>query len=84
MYCYRWRRQETGHNLDRLIKQSPLLIHCPDFDEAGLKAVSIWQNYPQYLRYPTPFAKSVGDAYLQGLSVRDWILGALKDTRTGN
>ncbi len=59
--------------LDGLIRRSPKVIHVPDYDDAGAASIPFWAKYSNSKLYCTPREKSVGDAYLTGLDLRNWI-----------
>ena len=67
--------------LDGLIRSSPLIIHVPDYDDAGAASISFWRGYSNYKLYCTPKEKSVGDAYQAGVDLHHWITQAI---RSGN
>lgn len=59
--------------------KSPLLLFALDFDEAGKKAFSYWRStYANLRAWPAPLAKSPGDAYLKGVSLKEWVLDGIE------
>lgn len=65
-----------------LIKATPTVFFCPDFDVAGAVAWERWAKmFPHVRRLLTPSAKSAGDAILEGLDLRKWINEALAGGR---
>lgn len=63
---------------DQLIKQTSIVLFCPDFDKAGAIAWMKWKNiYPNIHRVFTPEEKSVGDAFISELNLREWIQPSL-------
>ena len=63
---------------DALLRTTPKILFCPDFDEAGAKAWMKWKKWFSNIeRILTPFEKSAGDAYLNGMNLRKWILNTL-------
>lgn len=63
---------------DALLRTTPKILFCPDFDEAGAKAWMKWKKWFSNIeRILTPFEKSAGDAYLTGMNLREWILNTL-------
>lgn len=67
---------------DQLIKKTPTVLFCPDFDKAGLKAWKRWKDmFPDIHRILTPDEKGPGDAYLAGVNIRSWIIGKLDEIK---
>ena len=67
------------YQTDLFLRGVPNLFFCPDFDEAGKKAWDSWKaKYPTIRRLLTSSSKSAGDAFLEGLDLRNWIVNALK------
>jgi len=63
---------------DSLLRTTPTIIFCPDFDKAGAAAWYRWQKmYPHTKRILTPDGKAPGDALIAGVDLREWILDAL-------
>lgn len=63
-----------------LLDRTPTLLFCPDFDVAGKKAWDKWKRlFPNTRILLTPETKSAGDAHLEGLDLREWILEELED-----
>jgi hypothetical protein len=59
---------------DKLLKNTSKLIFCPDFDAAGATAWVKWRKmFPVMKRVLTPDAKSVGDYFVAGGNLREWI-----------
>lgn len=64
---------------DLLLKETPLILFLPDFDEAGAIAWVKWKKkFPRIHRVLTPLEKSAGDAFLAGVNLREWIMGNLE------
>lgn len=57
------------------LKQVPLVLLSLDFDEAGKKHYTFWMKlYPNLSPWPSPFAKSPGDAITTfSIDVLKWI-----------
>lgn len=61
------------------LKQAPLILLSLDFDEAGKKRYAFWMTlYPNLRPWPTPCAKSLGDAVtIFSIDVLKWINSGL-------
>lgn len=67
---------------NELLKKTPIIFFCPDFDEAGALAWVRWKKmFPGIHRILTPDGKSAGDAYLAGVDLREWIMANLTEIR---
>jgi DNA primase len=56
------------------LQRSPLILFALDFDLPGKKAYTYWKSlYSNLFVWPTPYAKSVGDAFQRGCDLRKWI-----------
>lgn len=67
---------------DQLMRNTPTVLFCPDFDSPGAAAWSRWKKmYPHIERLLTPDGKGPGDAYLAGVDLREWIEAALLKSR---
>jgi hypothetical protein len=65
----------------QLLRRTPVILFCPDFDKAGAIAWSKWKKmFSAIQRILTPDGKSVGDAYLAGVDLRLWILESLSSS----
>ena len=63
---------------DALLKRTNTILFLPDFDEAGATAWVKWKrNYPYIHQVLTPKAKSAGDAFLEGVNLKEWIKQAI-------
>lgn len=59
---------------DNLLRTTLNLLFCPDFDTPGAVALAKWRKvFPDLRRILTPEGKSAGDAFLAGVSLREWI-----------
>lgn len=57
-----------------LLRRTPTLFFCPDFDDAGGAAWLHWKSMFASLNLMlTPSEKSAGDLFLAGVSLRAWI-----------
>jgi DNA primase len=64
---------------DQLLRQTSILLFCPDFDRAGAVAWAKWKKmFPAIQRILTPDGKSAGDAYLAGVNLREWLIASLQ------
>lgn len=67
---------------DSLLKNTPHILFCPDFDEAGAHAWKRWKKiYSHIHRILTPDGKAPGDALIAGIDLREWILDELKQNK---
>ena len=59
----------------RWLQQSPLILLSLDFDEAGKKHCAFWvKSYPNLRLWPSPQAKSIGDAFQEfNLDLTKWV-----------
>lgn len=76
------------YHTGQLLRHTPILLFCPDFDEAGKKAWDEWKKmFPYIQRILTPDlgeGKSAGDAYLAGVNLREWIVDSLESFQVKN
>lgn len=57
-----------------LIGSSKRLLFSLDFDEPGKRAYKFWKKiYPHLMPWPSPIAKSPGDAFELGIDLRKWV-----------
>jgi len=63
------------------INQAEKILIALDSDEAGAKASWGWwlKQFPNAIRWPTPFGKDPTEAYQKGLNIRDWVMAGLSD-----
>ncbi len=67
---------------DMLLRSTPLVLFCPDFDQAGAVAWVKWQKlFPNIQRILTPDGKAPGDAFLAGVDLREWITESIKEIK---
>jgi hypothetical protein len=60
--------------LDSLLLKSPLILFSLDYDESGIMAFKWWKNqYKHLIIWVSPFEKSIGDAFKNGLDIKSWI-----------
>lgn len=58
----------------RLLVDATTIVFSLDVDSAGAIAYRWWKEvYPHIMLYPPPVGKSVGDAYVKGIDLRQWI-----------
>ncbi|MGE0631266.1 MAG: primase-helicase zinc-binding domain-containing protein [Parachlamydiales bacterium] len=67
--------QKRPHSsLHQLLMSRKLILFALDFDEAGKKEYSYWQQfYPNLEPWPVPEGKSPGDYFQAGGKIRDWV-----------
>jgi DNA primase len=59
---------------DALLRSTKSVLFLPDFDQAGALAWVKWKRqFPSIHRMLTPAGKSVGDAFIEGINLREWI-----------
>ena len=62
------------------LSKKQLILFALDFDEAGKKEYAYWQkHYPNLEPWPIPEEKSPGDYFTMGGSIKDWIIGGIKN-----
>jgi len=60
------------------LRNVPLILFALDFDEAGKKQFRFWrQSYSNLRAWPVPLTKSPGDAFKNGVSLRQWIIDGI-------
>lgn len=70
-------REPDAHSHE-LLQKAPLILFALDFDTAGKKAYTYWKSrYPNLFAWPTPYAKSAGDAFKAGFDLRKWIASGI-------
>ena len=58
----------------QILQRSSSIFFALDFDDAGKKAYRFWRlTYPQLKAWPVPRGKSPGDAFLEGVDLRQWL-----------
>lgn len=71
------KKKPDSHTNQRLHK-SPLLLYALDFDDAGKEQFLFWRKTYSHLRaWPTPTEKSPGDAFKEGVNIRQWIIDGI-------
>lgn len=75
--------KKPDKELDRWLKNTPLILLSLDHDEVGKKQYVFWmKHYPNLRPWPTPKSKSPGDALRQfNLDITKWISKGLIFTR---
>ena len=59
---------------DALLRATKHILFLPDFDQAGAVAWVKWKRlFPRIHRILTPTGKSAGDAFIEGINLREWI-----------
>ena len=60
---------------DYLARKATKLLICHDNDIAGQTMLNKWKNlYSHAISYPTPIGKDIGEAIIEGLDLRSWLL----------
>ncbi len=63
---------------DALLRSTKRILFLPDFDQAGALAWVKWKRqFPSIYRMLTPTGKSAGDAFIEGINLREWIEGEI-------
>ena len=63
---------------DETLKTAAIILLALDFDDAGIKAAKWWKSqYPQIKLRPVPEGKDPGDAFQNGIDIREWIESGL-------
>lgn len=58
----------------QLLLKCKRILFALDFDETGKKAFNFWRKtYPSLRAWPAPHHKSPGDAFINGINLKDWI-----------
>lgn len=77
--------KKPNEDLDRLLKKTPLLLFCLDYDEPGKKAYAFWRSvYPNLKAWPVPETKSPGDAFINGIDLRKWLSEVVQHYKSQN
>ena len=72
--------KKSDDYIHNLLIQAPLILFSLDYDEAGIKAYKWWKKqYKKLIIWVAPFEKSVGDAFKQGLNIKEWISLGIKE-----
>lgn len=54
------------------------LLFSLDYDEPGKRAYKFWKKlYPHLIPWPSPKAKSAGDAFKLGIDLKQWVIRGL-------
>lgn len=68
-------------NTDALLRSTKRILFLPDFDQAGALAWIKWKRqFPKIHRILTPKGKSAGDAFIEGINLREWIEGEITNS----
>ena len=66
---------------DALLRSTKRILFLPDFDQAGALAWVKWKRqFPSIRRMITPTGKSAGDAFIEGINLREWIVGEITNS----
>ncbi len=61
-----------------ILHRSQCILNCLDFDAAGRNEQLWWSDtFRRNKRWPVPVGKDPGDAYKEGVDIRQWILKGL-------
>ena len=67
------------------LDSSAVILNALDYDKAGTQAQQWWaETYPGQIRWPVPTGKDPGDAFKQGVSIRDWVLAGIPNHHAKN
>jgi hypothetical protein len=68
-----------------LLKRTKVILFLPDFDAAGATAWVRWKRqYPYIHHILTDRGKSAGDAFLEGVNLKEWIKQAIAQIEANN
>jgi DNA primase len=71
--------KKPDNYIHSLLVKASIVIFSLDFDEAGIKAYKWWKNnYKNTFIWVAPFEKSIGEAYLKGLNIQEWLSAGIK------
>ncbi len=60
--------------IHQLLRSSPKILLCLDYDDAGIKAYIFWKrNYLNLVAWPVPNGKSPEEAHRSGIDLRSWV-----------
>jgi DNA primase len=60
------------------LRQAAVILNALDHDAGGIKQSKWWEEQlPQTRRWPVPVGKDPGDAYMEGVDIREWIRSGL-------
>lgn len=66
---------------DSLLRSTKCILFLPDFDQAGALAWLKWKRqFPKIHRILTSKGKSAGDAFIEGINLREWIEGEITNS----
>jgi hypothetical protein len=72
-------QKRPTHSLKKWLLGRELILFALDFDEAGKKEYSYWQQfYPNLEPWPVPDKKSPADYFKAGGKIRDWISSGIR------
>ena len=55
-----------------------VILNALDYDKAGANQGEWWtENFPRTIRWPAPLGKDPGEAFEQGVDIREWVKGGL-------
>ncbi len=58
----------------RALRRADIILGALDFDHAGSAASSWWpKNFTNFVRHPVPQGGDPGEAYEQGVNIRQWL-----------
>jgi len=62
----------------RHLQAAAVILNALDYDDAGEKAQAWWSDrYPQNEHWPVPAGKDPGEAFQEGINLREWITAGL-------
>jgi DNA primase len=74
--------KQLDQHTDQLLRTTPLILFCPDFDKAGALAWAKWKSaFPNIHKILTPDGKGAGDAFLAGVDLREWIVAEIEEVQ---
>jgi hypothetical protein len=62
----------------KILRSAAVILNALDYDEAGASQTQWWvEHVPQSKRWPVPVGKDPGEAYQQGVDIREWVIAGL-------
>lgn len=66
------------------LEGASMVFNALDYDQAGGKAQKWWlETFPDQIRWPVPCGKDPGDAFAQGVDIREWVMSGVPGSGSG-
>jgi len=60
------------------LRDAAVILNALDYDKAGADHGEWWtEHFPRTIRWPVPLGKDPGEAFEQGVNIREWVKGGL-------